>query len=66
MTATETASYIKHHLGLASRSDQLFTDAPSPSPTPRPTVSPARSPRSPQASPSLTKAAQSAVTEVLD
>ncbi|MFH8626022.1 ExeA family protein [Streptomyces vietnamensis] len=26
MTSTETASYIKHHLGLAGRSDQLFTD----------------------------------------
>ncbi|MFJ5833743.1 hypothetical protein [Streptomyces sp. NPDC093089] len=26
MTATETASHIKHHLGLAGRSDQLFTD----------------------------------------
>jgi len=26
MTKTETASYIKHHLGLAGRSDQLFTD----------------------------------------
>lgn len=26
MTANETGSYIKHHLGLAGRSDQLFTD----------------------------------------
>lgn len=26
MTATETASYIKHHLGLAGRADQLFTE----------------------------------------
>ncbi|MGW1554688.1 hypothetical protein [Streptomyces sp. NPDC002346] len=26
MTSTETASYIKHHLGIAGRSDQLFTD----------------------------------------
>jgi type II secretory pathway predicted ATPase ExeA len=26
MTATETTSYIKHHLGLAGRSDQLFTE----------------------------------------
>jgi hypothetical protein len=26
MTAAETTSYIKHHLGLAGRSDQLFTD----------------------------------------
>lgn len=26
MTSTGTASYIKHHLGLAGRSDQLFTD----------------------------------------
>ncbi len=26
MTSAETASYIKHHLGLAGRSDQLFTD----------------------------------------
>ncbi|WP_405736347.1 hypothetical protein OG607_44670 [Streptomyces sp. NBC_01537] len=26
MTSTETASYIKHHLGLAGPSDQLFTD----------------------------------------
>ncbi|MFJ1700316.1 hypothetical protein ACIOHC_35580 [Streptomyces sp. NPDC088252] len=26
MTATETASYIKHRLGLAGRADRLFTD----------------------------------------
>ncbi|MET8029651.1 hypothetical protein [Streptomyces avermitilis] len=26
MTTSETGSYIKHHLGLAGRSDQLFTD----------------------------------------
>ncbi|MBT2510747.1 hypothetical protein J7I98_33970 [Streptomyces sp. ISL-98] len=26
MTSTETVGYIKHHLGLAGRSDQLFTD----------------------------------------
>jgi type II secretory pathway predicted ATPase ExeA len=26
MTAAETTSYIKHHLGLAGRSDQLFTE----------------------------------------
>lgn len=26
MTAAETASYIKHHLGLAGRADALFTD----------------------------------------
>ncbi|MFF3734538.1 hypothetical protein ACFYXM_30645 [Streptomyces sp. NPDC002476] len=26
MTSTETASYIKHHLGLAGRSDPLFID----------------------------------------
>ncbi|WP_158690680.1 hypothetical protein [Streptomyces sp. 142MFCol3.1] len=26
MTSTETASYIKHHLGLAGRGDRLFTD----------------------------------------
>ena len=26
MTATETTSYIKHHLGLAGRADQLFTE----------------------------------------
>jgi type II secretory pathway predicted ATPase ExeA len=26
MTAAETASYIKHHLGLAGRADPLFTD----------------------------------------
>ncbi|MFF2507795.1 hypothetical protein ACFVTY_31195 [Streptomyces sp. NPDC058067] len=26
MTSAETASCIKHHLGLADRSDQLFTD----------------------------------------
>lgn len=26
MTATETASYIKHHHGLAGRADQLFTE----------------------------------------
>ena len=26
MTAAETTSYIKHHLGLAGRSDPLFTD----------------------------------------
>ena len=26
MTAAETASYIKHHLGLAGRADQLFTE----------------------------------------
>ncbi|GAA1994902.1 hypothetical protein GCM10009838_69220 [Catenulispora subtropica] len=25
-TAAETASYIKHHLGLAGRADNLFTD----------------------------------------
>ncbi|MER5688954.1 hypothetical protein [Streptomyces sp. NPDC002205] len=26
MTSTETAAYVKHHLGLAGRSDRLFTD----------------------------------------
>ena len=26
MTAAETGSYLKHHLGLAGRSDQLFSD----------------------------------------
>jgi type II secretory pathway predicted ATPase ExeA len=26
MTATQTTSYIKHHLALAGRSDQLFTE----------------------------------------
>lgn len=26
MTSAETASYIKHHLGLAGRADQLFTE----------------------------------------
>jgi hypothetical protein len=26
MTANKTTSYIKHHLGLAGRSDQLFTE----------------------------------------
>jgi type II secretory pathway predicted ATPase ExeA len=26
MTAAETTSYIKHHLGLAARADPLFTD----------------------------------------
>ena len=26
MTAAETTSYIKHHLGLAGRADQLFTE----------------------------------------
>jgi type II secretory pathway predicted ATPase ExeA len=26
MTTTETASYVKHHLGLAGRADPLFTD----------------------------------------
>src|SRR5204863_2640197 len=26
MTAAETTSYIKHHIGLAGRSDPLFTD----------------------------------------
>ena len=29
MTATETTSYIKHHLGLAGRSDQLSPKTPS-------------------------------------
>jgi len=26
MTSTETAGYLKHHLGLAGRSDTLFSD----------------------------------------
>ena len=46
MTPDETASYIRHHLKLAGRTDPLFTDdADRPDPPGRPRLAPRRQQR---------------------